>query len=31
VPGTTVLCIGSNLADRTAIAEAAAGLGLTLS
>jgi two-component system nitrogen regulation response regulator NtrX len=30
-PGTTVLCIGNNLADRTAIAEAVAGLGLTLS
>jgi len=31
LPGTAVLCIGSNLADRTAIAEAAAGLGLSLS
>jgi two-component system nitrogen regulation response regulator NtrX len=31
LPGTTVLCIGNSLADRSAIAEAAGGLGLTLS
>jgi two-component system nitrogen regulation response regulator NtrX len=31
VPGTSVLCIGNSLSDRTAIAEAAAGLGLSLS
>ena len=30
LPGTSVLCIGNSLADRSAIAEAAAGLGLSL-